>query len=511
MQVVARQPSESREFLVISRDAVPLYLFPFIGSAMKVSISSTPAQSRQVRQQLANPEDSLSYELGKAVQELPPLYTRLLAGAISLLAFGTLAWAALSKVDEVAVAQGELIPSAQVRPVRSLGGGTIQAILVKEGSVVTKGQTLVEVEPEKTKVLDAEIAKLKESSKLIQDDLTRLDAERTGNSGTGTALQNELLSARLKAFDEQRASAEAEASQQFAIISEGRTKLVRFQENLANARGDLNNSETLVANAKDRFQRLKTLESSGAVGNIEVIRSRDEVANSTSRLNDAKDKITSLVKEIDAQQQRIQQAEQAYQAAKSKADGLASQRQSEILTQLTKRKEELSAAKGQLESSKRQRELSKVEAPFDGTVYSVKATKGPVQQGEEMLSVLPKGEDVVLEVKILNRDIGFIQEGQKAKVKMETFPFQEFGLVEGTVVKISPNAIVEKNDQGQSMGPVFPTRIKLNKTVLDVHGKKVALTPGMRASGEIVTRQKTVLTFLIEPVTRRFSEAFSAR
>jgi HlyD family secretion protein len=478
---------------------------------MKVSISSNPAQSRQVRQQLANPDESLSYELGKAVQELPPLYTRLLAGAISLLAFGTLAWTAVSKVDEVAVAQGELIPSAQVRPVRSLGGGTIQDIRVKEGDVVKKGQVLLEVEPEKTKVIDAEIAKLEDSSKLIRDDLARLDSERTGNSGTGTALQNELLTARLKAFDEQKAAAEAEANQQLAIISEGRTKLTRFQENLANANADLKNSETLVANAQDRLQRLKTLEKDGAIGNIEVIRSRDEVANSTSRLNDAKDKITSLSKEIDAQEQRIQQAEQSYQAAKSKAEGLGSQRQSEILTQLTKRKEELSATKGQLESAKRQRELSKVEAPFDGTVYSVKATKGPVQQGEELLSVLPEGEDVVLEVKVLNRDIGFIREGQKAKVKMETFPFQEFGLVQGEVIKVSPNAIVEKNEQGQSMGPVFPTRIRLNKSVLDVHGKKVLLTPGMRASGEIVTRQKTVLTFLIEPVTRRFSEAFSVR
>src|SRR5512146_3243436 len=103
---------------------------------MKVAISSTPAQSRQVRQQLANPDESLSYELGKAVQELPPLYTRLLAGGITVLMFGTLTWAYFSKVDEVAVAQGELIPSTQVRPVRSLGAGTIQQLIVKEGEVV---------------------------------------------------------------------------------------------------------------------------------------------------------------------------------------------------------------------------------------------------------------------------------------------------------------------------------------------------------------------------------------
>lgn len=469
---------------------------------MKVSISSTPhaaspAQSRQVRQQLANPDESLSYELGRAVQELPPLYTRLLALSISALAFGTIAWAYFSKIDEVAVAQGELIPYTQVRPVRSLGGGNIQNVVVKEGSVVKKGDALVEVEPEKTKVIDAEIARLEKTAKLIDEDIARLEAERTGIGSAGTTLQDEFLSARLKAFDEQKAAAEAEARQQFASINEARSRLSRFQENLINARENLKN-------AKEQEQGLRTLLTDSAVPRLEYIRAKDNVTN-------AEDKVISLQKEIDGQMERIQQSEQAYQAASSKAGGLASQRQSEILTQLTKRKEEIASARGQLEQSRKQRERSMVEAPFDGTVYSVKATKGPVQQGEELLSILPKGEEVVLEVKILNRDIGFVRAGQRAKVKLATFPYQEFGIVEGEVIKVSPNAIVEKDQNGQSLGPVFPTRIKLNRTKIKVQGKDVDLTPGMAGSGEIVTRQKSILTFLIEPVTRRFSEAFSVR
>lgn len=470
---------------------------------MKVSISSnpvqasSPAQSRQVRQRLANPEESLSYELGKAVQELPPLYTRLLAGAISMLVFGTIAWAYFSKVDEVAVAQGELIPSTQVRPVRSLSPGTIQQVMVKEGEQIKKGSTLVEIEPDKTKVIDAEIARLEKSSTLIEQDIARLEAERAGSSQTGSAIQDEFLRARLTAFDEQRAAAEAEANQQFAAISEARTRLSRLQENLINARENLKN-------AREQEQGLRTLLSDSAVPRLEYIRAKDNVTN-------AEDKVISIQKELDGQQERIRQSEQAYQAAKSKAEGLGSQRRSEILTELTKRREELTAARGQLQQAKRQRELSKVEAPFDGTVYAIKATKGPVQQGEELLSILPAGEDVVLEVKVLNRDIGFVQAGQRAKVKMATFPYQEFGIIEGEVIKVSPNAIVEKDQNGQSLGPVFPTRIKLKKSEILVRGKAVELTPGMAATGEIVTRQKSILTFLIEPVTRRFNDAFSVR
>ncbi len=120
------------------------------------------------------------------------------------------------------------------------------------------------------------------------------------------------------------------------------------------------------------------------------------------------------------------------------------ERQSEILTQLNKRREDQTTIEGQLEQARLQREQETISAPIAGTIYSIKATKGPVQSGEELLSIVPEGEDLMLEVKVLNRDIGFIRPGMTAKVKLATFPFQEFGTVNGTVVQVSPNAIVDK-------------------------------------------------------------------
>jgi HlyD family secretion protein len=159
-----------------------------------------------------------------------------------------------------------------------------------------------------------------------------------------------------------------------------------------------------------------------------------------------------------------------------------------------------------LEQAKKQKDGESIKAPVAGTIYKIKATRGPVQAGEELLSILPEGEDILLEVKVLNRDIGFIRQGMRAKVKLATFPFQEFGTVDGEVVQVSPNATLDKE-----LGLVFPTRIKLNQHSVSVRGQEVGFTPGMTASGEIVTRKKSVLTFIMEPVTRRFSEAFSVR
>ena len=495
------------------------------------TLASSPAQARQTKHRFAKSEDYLSYELGKAVQELPPLYTRLMAGSISLLVFGAIAWAYFSKIDEVAVAPGEVLGSTQVRPVRSLGEGTIRDIKVKEGDRVQKGDVMIE---RNSDLPQAEVDRLTKSTRLIQEDLGRLEAERTGAASTGTNLQNQLQTSRFKDFEARQAAAIAEANSKLAVMNEAKVGLSRLQENLINARTNVTNAKTnlvnaqsivakakgLLANAQKREQGLRSLIADGAVPRLDyleaqngviqaeagVTTSEDSITNAQNKVTEAQDKVTSIEKQIAGQAQQIRQAEQGYQAARNQAAGVGSERQSEILTQINKRNEEQATVQGELIQARKQQEQNVIKSPVAGTIYSVKATKGPVQAGEELLSILPEGEELLLEVKVLNRDIGFIRQGMKAKVKMATFPFQEFGTINGEVVQVSPNATTDKE-----LGLVFPTRIKLNKHSINVRGQNVKLTPGMSATGEIVTRKKSVLTFLTEPVTRRFNEAFSVR
>ncbi|WP_414574554.1 HlyD family efflux transporter periplasmic adaptor subunit [Anabaena sp. CCY 9402-a] len=498
---------------------------------MKNSLAANAAQARQTKEQFARPEDQLSYELGKAVKELPPLYTRLLAGTISLVVFGAIAWAGFSEIDEVAVGQGELIASTQVRPVTSLGNGDIVSIKVKEGDIVTKDQALIQRDLE---LKQTDVTRLAQSTKLIREDLQRLQAERIGGQTTTTDIQDELLKSRLRDYQARQAAAEAEANRQKALIDQAKVRFTRLQDNLASAKTSVINAKTNLVNAENirvkvesnleisqsREENLRTLITPGAVPRVDyleakerlnrtqtdITRAKDEVTNAQNRLTEAQDKVTSLQKDIAAQVQEIRQVEEAYQAARSQAQRVASERKSEILTQINQRQEELTNMAGQLEQARKEKDGETIKAPVAGTIYKIKATKGPVQAGEELLSILPEGEEIQLEVKVLNRDIGFIQKGMKAKVKIATFPFQEFGTIDGEVVQVSPNATIDKD-----LGLVFPTRIKLKKHFLSVRGEEVAFTPGMAATGEIVTRKKSILTFIIEPVTRRFSEAFSVR
>lgn len=440
-------------------------------------MTSSPIQRQQTKQKFTSVEGYLSHELGRAVEKPQPIFTRLLAGGISLLFFGTITWAAVSKVDEVATAQAEVIPSSRVQPVRSLSGGLLRDIKVKEGTQVTKGSPLVELDPT---ISEAEYQRLKQLVDLGKQALGRLKAELAGRVNTGIVLQDQLLVARLQEFDARRNMAEAEANRQQGAIQVAQAELEGLKA-------------TLVV-AQTRADSFSKLLQAGAVPRLDYL--------------DAQNQVVTLENQINAKQQEIYQAQQAYEAAKIEAERLQANRQAEILTQINQQEQELASLQGQLAQAEEQRNRETLTAPVNGTVYNVKVvdTGATVQAGEELLSIVPEGEELVLDAKVLNRDVGFVAVGKEVKVKLETFPYQEFGLIKGEVVSISPNAITD-----EQLGLVYTARVRLEQSEVYVNGNPVPLTPGMAATAEIVIRQRRVIRFLLDPVLDSWDRAFSIR
>jgi len=444
---------------------------------MKTLPSTSPIQLKQTKQQFANAEGHLSYELGSAVQSLPPLFTRLLAGGLSLLFVSALTWATLSKIDEVADTQGQLIPANSVQPMHALAGGRLKEVKVTERQHVQKGDLLIQLDPT---LSQSEVQRLDQLVMLNRQELARLEAERTGKTQTGEDLQNQLLASRLKEFSDRRAAAIAEANRQQSMSKAAQVQLSRLQE-------DLNYVST-------REQSLQTLLLSGAVPRLDYL--------------DARNKVTGLQKEIAMQMQQIDQAQQSYQAAKDSMNRLAAERQSDILTQITKQRQALTDLESKLTQASEQNKQNTIQAPVTGYVYNIQIDKtgGVVQPGGELLSIVPDGEELLVETKVSNRDIGFVKQDMPVKVKLATFPYQEFGTLNGTVKSISPNATSDK--EGNLL---YSARIRLKQHFVKVHGQEVPLAAGMAASAEIVIRQKSVMTFLLEPIIANWDKAFSIR
>lgn len=398
---------------------------------MKRFLSASPAQARQTKEEFANPEAYLDYELTKAVQELPPIFTRLVGVTLSLAVFGAIAWAALSKVDEVAVAPGKIIPGAQVLPVRSVTGDIIQAVKVEDGQPVHKGDTLVELNAAH---LQTEVNRLEKQVQSMRTNLNR--------------------------------AAQASAQGQKARIKEASVELARQQDNLKSAQRDASRLRRLV----------------GAIPRLDYEHAQDKVRDSQ--------------KNITIQKQKIQQLKQDYQSVNQ--------------TQLSQLNNDLSNVEGQLNQARDLLKKQTITAPIAGTVYNLNVNlgKGALQSGEEILSIAPLGKEPVLEVNLPDQYRGFVKRGMRAKVKIETFPYQEFGTIDGTVVYISPNVVSNDNNSGKQ---VFLTRIQLKKFVLAVRGEYQMITPGMSATGEIVMREKSVLSLLLDPITRQVDDVFSQK
>ncbi|HEY9626994.1 MAG TPA: HlyD family type I secretion periplasmic adaptor subunit [Coleofasciculaceae cyanobacterium] len=425
----------------------------------------SPIQRQQTKIQFVKDQDHLNYELGNAQRRLPPLYIRLLGFTVCALVGSTIAWATFSKVDEVATAPAEVIPSTRIQPVKALSGGLLRDIQVKEGDRVKQGTPLVQLDPTLT---DAEYQSAQQLYQKIQDNLARMQAELSGKATVNKLdqFQDQLLVSRLK-------ESQAAINRQQGAIKAAQAELARLQATLR------------FAITKERSLRMLAVE--GAVPRLDYL--------------DAQSQVASLQAEMSAKEQELYQAQQ-------ELDQLQSGRKNEILTQINQLTQEKISLEGQLKQAKEQRDRETVKASVNGTVYNVKVVESgaTIQGGEELLSIVPDGAELVLEAKVLNRDIAFVKTGMRVKIKLETLPYQEFGMIEGTVLEVSPNAVNEPE-----LGLVYPIRVQLKQHMAKVRGQEVALTPGMTATAEIVTRQKTVMSFLLDPITASWDRAFSVR
>lgn len=141
---------------------------------------------------------------------------------------------------------------------------------------------------------------------------------------------------------------------------------------------------------------------------------------------------------------------------------------------------------------------------IDGVVtqLSVHTLGGVVKPADPLLAIVPNDEELIVEAVVLNKDIGFLREGQAAEVKLGAFPFTRYGVVNGTIERISRDSVENKE-----LGLVFPCLVNLAASHIDVDAKRIALEPGFAATAEVKTGQRRIIELLLSPLSRRVQEA----
>ena len=143
-------------------------------------------------------------------------------------------------------------------------------------------------------------------------------------------------------------------------------------------------------------------------------------------------------------------------------------------------------------------------APAAGVVQQLQVhTIGAVvRAADPLLVIVPGGTTLVVDVNVLNRDAGFVREGQAVRVKLEAFPFTRYGVIDGRLSFMSHDAV-----QDEDLGLVFPARVELSRFAINVGRRELPLSAGMAATAEIRTGRRRIIEFLLSPLARRVEEA----
>ena len=442
------------------------------------------------------------------VVQTPPSPTGRALGFIIILFFAiTLAWAFLGKVDVLATAPGRLLPQGDVKIIQPLDPGVVRAIHVQNGDRVRAGQVLIELDPTQP---GADRDRLTQDLIQAKLDVARLTALKisieTGRAprmvapaGVPRDLVEEAEAAML-AQSAQEASKVADLTQQ---ISQKNAEAAEVSAETAKINGSLP-----MLTEKERIHRELTQQGFGT---------------SLSYL-DAQLQLSEARHDLGVQTDRADQASAARAALQAQREGVKSQYAADTLSDLRKAEEQQNEMTQELVKAQNKSTQTQLASPIDGVVdqLSVHTLGGVVTPAQNLMIVVPDNQNLMVEARLSDRDIGFVHVGQTVKVKVETFNFTRYGLLDGRVVDVSRDVIVHDQrhangaapptpDNQRPGGPAYVARIALAKTSMMIDGQEEQLQPGMTITAEIKTGNRTIVDYLLSPLARKTQESLHER
>jgi hemolysin D len=409
--------------------------------------------------------------------------------AICALFLALLAWAAFARLDIVAVSNGKLVPQTLVKVVQPAEPGVIREIAVKEGDAVKQGQLLAR--------LDATVSGAEHASAARELALTSLQERR---------IRAELSGQALRVQDGDDAQAFAQVLNQYQSnrqsysnsLDQEQAQLRRVQSERASGAATLTKLQSTLPAMRKTDQAYAELEKTGFISPLAAREKQRELIERSGDRDAQALAVAALAQAVAAQEKRIQQFQSSWQASLHKE-----------LSETNMRVAQLQAT---LARSRYRDGLMELRAPTDGVIKELNVTGigAVVQPGTLVATLVPNGEALFAEVGIDNTDIGFVHPGQEVQLKLFTYPFQKYGLLNGKVLRVGPDA---SQDQGkESDASHYRARIALHtQELLDGAGRSHPLTPGMALSSEIALGKRTVLEYLLSPLKKVTHEAARER
>ncbi|MBW4515019.1 MAG: HlyD family efflux transporter periplasmic adaptor subunit [Timaviella obliquedivisa GSE-PSE-MK23-08B] len=438
-----------------------------------------------------------------------------------------LIWASFAKIDEAVPAPGQLKPQGSVQPVQAPVGGVVEEILVKDGQRVKRGDVLIRMD---TTAAEAErrssqqiLASLERQNQFYRSQLggvnapavgvnvppeilalatnraalideTRLYEAQLGGDSTASGLsaaQRVRIQAGLRESDTRSSAAQFEVAQLQQQLSQAKSQLVAAQKNLTI-------DESI-------YGRLKELSIQGGIGTLQVDRQEQQLLES-------RNEVDRLVQEMARLEYAIAGANEKMQNTMAVTDtdvlGKIAENQKQLAsidTQLNKaivdNDAQIAELKNKLSQTSVTLKYQELRAPVDGVVFDMKAkgTGFVATTSEPIVQIVP-GDGLVAEVYVTNADVGFVRQGMIVDVRVDSFPFSEFGDIKGEVLQIGSDALPPDPEHNFYR---FPIKIRLDKQYIETAGQQIPIQSGMSVSANIKIRKRTVMTIVTDQFTRK--------
>lgn len=410
---------------------------------------------------------------------------------VTILAFFTLfmIWSNFAMLDEVTRGEGKIIPSTEVQALQSLDPGIVEAFLVKEGDFVEKGEILVRLRDiEASSDLGANTARFWG----LQASITRLQAQAEGRD-------NVIFSEEVRKGAPQSVIEELNAFRANMAQLQGQTAVL--EEQLKQREQELDELTTRISDLKDimRLQRqernmISPLVARGSAPRMELLQLDRAIKERQTELNGletSKPRIESAIAEARARLKDVQQTAQA-----------------EAQTELASKLVELNEIRERLSGLQERKGRKEMRSPVSGTIQelTVNTVGGVVRAGEDLIKIVPEDDQLIVEARVLPSDRAFIYPGQEAVIKLTAYDFSIYGGLRGELISISADTI--EDEEGNTF---YRVRLRTYEKELRRKGEILPILPGMVASVDILTGQKSVMQYLMKPFIKTLGNAMNER
>ena len=436
------------------------------GLAVSDKTANSPIKTRP----LESDNNEWSHFTKELIETLPQVWTRGLLYFLMVIVAIVLPWAMLSKVDETGSARGKLEPQGKVFTVDTPVAGTVDEVFVSEGQLVKDQQPLLSLE-----------------SKPVESELQQVQTKLEGQ-------QKEL--AQLKLLKNQLVlTVNTQKQQNAAQLFEKQAQLDQARQNIQHNQMARNLAQKAYEEAIKEVKRYLEAKNQGIVSEIQVVDKEDSVRERERLLEQANS-------ETEQAQLHLIEQQKSYQGLIHSGE-IAVLRNQEQLKEVEKQIVALNSQflenQSQIDSLKYQLEQRIVKAPASGSIFQLPAQKtGTVlEPGGLVAEIAPKQSSLILKAQMIPTESGSLKQGMPVKLKFDAYPFQDFGIVEGKLINISPTTKIIDTEQGKSES--YELEVKLDQDYIQAKNKRVALRPGQTATAEVIVRQRRLIDFVLDP------------